>query len=335
LTTLLIDNIGALLTGDVAAPLSSATSLSIEDGRIAKLGPTGEADVHIDAGDGIVCPGLWDAHHVAFFGDYAPLTESRGYLERTVRCGVTTVVSVGALDVPGRPKDALSATQLAILSARSWVVDRPLNIKVLAGTLIATDGLTQAHLAEAAAAGVRRLAFLEPVPRAAILAELARAQHFVIVADAPFALEVQADLVLGANGTRGHGGLVDDDLRKLVDRADATVVLATTGSLRRAVELARRLPLERLALGIATPDAMGTQPGGVLMLLGLLVAFAGLSLDKAIALATGNAARGFRQPGGLLREGEPADILIASQQDDRLLIDTVVADGEVMSGPCA
>jgi len=312
LSRLLIDNIGLLASGDLAEPRLQADSLLIEDAAIAQIGGRPHVDEHLDAGGGLVCPGFWDAHHYAFFGDYAPLSESRGYLEASVRCGVTSAVSVGAAHLPGRPRDALGGTQLAILSTRSWAVERPLGLKMLAGTLIAAARLTADDLSEAASAGVTCLSFLDEVPGAPELAQLAGAKGFRIVAEAPVAEGVSADVILSVNGTRTHPGLDDTEVGRFLNRSNPMLVLSATGSLKRAVEIATRFPLDRLTLGSAQPDRVGVRPDAIPSMIELLVGFGNLDPCRAIALASGNAARAYAQRGGVIRVGAPADLLLAS-----------------------
>ena len=75
----------------------------------------------------------------------------------------------------------------------------------------------------------------------------------------------------------------------------------------------------------------------------LLAALPGLAPAMALACASGNAARAFHQPGGLIAEGQPADLILcrpapgapyadaleALAQGGWLHVDTVLVEGEV------
>lgn len=78
MTTLLIDNIGSLVTNDPAldaGPLGvlRTAAVVVEDGRIAWYGPTSaapDADTRLDAAGRTVIPGFVDSHaHLVFAGD--------------------------------------------------------------------------------------------------------------------------------------------------------------------------------------------------------------------------------------------------------------------------
>ena len=81
MTSLLVDNIGLLVTWDEEHPTLSRAALLIDDGRVAWTGPAQdapEADGVLDARGGCVVPGFVDAHtHLVFGGDRADEFESR------------------------------------------------------------------------------------------------------------------------------------------------------------------------------------------------------------------------------------------------------------------
>lgn len=95
--TVLVDNIGLLVTHDAERSELERAALLIDDGRVAWWGEASEApaaDDRIDAEGGCVIPGFVDSHsHVVFAGDRADEFEARmsgrsyeaGGIRRTVR----------------------------------------------------------------------------------------------------------------------------------------------------------------------------------------------------------------------------------------------------------
>ena len=97
MTTVLIDDIGLLVTHDEERPEVREAALLVEDGVVAWWGEAASApsaDTRIDAAGGCVIPGFVDSHsHVVFAGDRADEFEARmagrsyeaGGIRRTVR----------------------------------------------------------------------------------------------------------------------------------------------------------------------------------------------------------------------------------------------------------
>src|SRR5438309_9114899 len=105
MSSILIKNIGTLVTGDLKTPLRSADSLSIEDGIIQKIGNgiTRKADHVIDA-DGITAmPGLIDSHSHPSIGEYTPAQNALSWITNYMHGGVTALISAGELHLPGLP----------------------------------------------------------------------------------------------------------------------------------------------------------------------------------------------------------------------------------------
>lgn len=364
---LVIRGAGAIATGDVRHPLlEGGLDVHIADGRISAIGPaTGGRDANasgavLEARGMLLAPGLWDAHHHPYFGDHTPHFDARGYLEATVRAGTTTIVSAGTIDLPGRPRDAVGARELAVLAERSWLHDRPLELKVLAGTVVATPRLADADFARLASLGIRRLCFVEPLPTAADArrqAASARANGMTVMAHcdlAPLASDagaVDALRAIDPGVALGVNGLVapppDDVLDWLVERSGAALDLDLMGSLdvaaRVVARVAARGELERIVIGTATPSPLGIVPGGVQRMAQHLAGAAIVTPAVALALASGNTARAYAMPGGRVAPGEPADLILcraprgapyraaleALEHGGWLEIDTVLIDGAI------
>jgi enamidase len=190
-TRTLIRGIGTLISGDVRSPLMKQTRITIDDGRIVAIGDEAEpegVDQMIDANGSSVAPGLWDSHYHPYFGDYSPRQEAGSTVTRTVKAGVTSMVSAGAGHQPGmylpspnlpnvqavraskgqdpgRARDARGSKALAISMHRAWLDYRPMGAKVYAGTVLAEDGFTRDDFVDMAEQGIRMLKFLRPVSR--------------------------------------------------------------------------------------------------------------------------------------------------------------------------
>src|SRR5579875_2442975 len=98
-------NIGTILSGNIASPVTAGTAIVMEDGKIASVGTGGDADdcdVAIDAAGMMVMPGLIDSHVHITFGDYTPRQKTVGFLESYIHGGVTTSISASEVHVPGR-----------------------------------------------------------------------------------------------------------------------------------------------------------------------------------------------------------------------------------------
>src|SRR3954453_7943131 len=145
-----------VVTGDIAAPLSNADSVLIEDGRFTAIGRgiDEDADVVIDAKGASAFPGLIDSHVHPVFGDWTPRQRTTDFIESGLHGGVTTMISAGEVHLPGRPKDIVGLKALAIVAVRAYANARPAGVKVHAGAPILELGMERQDFADLAAAGV-------------------------------------------------------------------------------------------------------------------------------------------------------------------------------------
>src|ERR671922_2562494 len=161
MATLGLVNIGALATGDLAAPRQAVESLRVEAGRVTALGAASRtgaarADVVVDCRGTTVIPGLVDSHCHVVLGDYTPRQKTVDFLDSYVHGGITSVVSAGeGVHAPGRPHDPAASKALAIAAAKCFAQFRPNGMKVNAGSVVLEPGLTDADFAEMAKHGVR------------------------------------------------------------------------------------------------------------------------------------------------------------------------------------
>jgi enamidase len=105
MASLLLKNIGTLVTGDLKNPLRSADSIFIEDGIIREIGNGfgRKADRVIDAAGITAMPGLIDSHSHPSIGEYTPAQNSLSWITHYMHGGVTALVSAGELHLPGLP----------------------------------------------------------------------------------------------------------------------------------------------------------------------------------------------------------------------------------------
>src|SRR5712692_2993252 len=162
--SILIKNIGRLVTGDLKNPLRSADSIFIDNGLIQDIGNGigRKADRVIDA-DGITAiPGLIDSHSHPSIGEYTPAQNSLSWITNYMHGGVTALISAGELHLPGLPlpPDPKTAVSLALVTKRCYDNLRPAGVKVFAGTLLLVPGLTEKDFDEIAAAGIRLVKFI-------------------------------------------------------------------------------------------------------------------------------------------------------------------------------
>lgn len=342
-----IINIGRIVTGDLKNPTAPGDALLMEGGRIVAVGTLSadtveDADAVIDAAGTIAIPGLIDSHVHITFGDYTPRQQTVGYLESYTHGGVTASVSASEVHVPGRPKDPAGVKALALAAMKSFETFRPGGMRVHAGAVILEPGLTEADLAELAAAGLRFAkagfgAFATPFDYAPLVKAARRHGLITMVhtggASIPGSSGIWAEHVLAMDpdvSFHVNGGPVampESGFQRLVSESGVAMQLCTAGNLRTALLTARLLAeageLERLLIATDTPTGSGIMPLGILYTISHLASLGGMDPVTAIAAATGNNARVFRLNSGILAPGRDADVVLidacaGGSQDDAL-----------------
>ncbi|MEO3855737.1 amidohydrolase family protein [Acrocarpospora sp. B8E8] len=361
----LIHNIGALITGDIAAPVADPGAILIEDGKIAEVGTgvtPGEADQVIDALGTTVAPGLIDSHCHVVLGDYTPRQTAVGFLASYLHGGITSVISPGEIHLPGRPHDAAGVKALAVIAQRSWSAYRPGGMKVNGGSVVLEPVLTADDLRELAELGVRWAKFgfgryADPADGVPQIRD-ARAAGIVVTchsggASIPGSKPITTDhLLLLRPDVCGHlnGGPTSLDaggLRAIVRDTGMALQLVQAGNLRSAIELVALVgeygAERRVVLGSDTPTGTGTMPLGVIKTVAELSSLAGVDPAVAWAWATGNASSVYSLEAGIVAPGRPADLVVldapwGSQAPDALGalargdipgISAVLVDGEI------
>lgn len=225
-------------------------------------------------------------------------------------------------------RDAAGAKALAIVSVKAWQAERPMGVKCYAGTVIAEPGLSAEDFDDLVEAGVQRIKFLRPLPSIAecerycgwarergmlVMAHTGGRKLIRETASIRASLEVlRPDVACHVNGGPTPPPIEDADW--LIAETDCTLDLVFHGNLNVArhvlASLAARGQLGRVVIGTDSPSAGGVNPGGVLRTITLLCGITGLPPEVLLCLATGNTARRYGLPGGLVEVGQPADLVV-------------------------
>jgi enamidase len=334
MTTTAIVNIGALVSGDLDRPLLPATSLVIEDDRFAAIGPdaaaVARADRVIDAGGTTLIPGLIDSHTHPAIGDYTPRLNAVGWIDHYLHGGVTSMISTGELHVPGRPHDPAGVKALSILACKSFrnMAAGTGTAKVIGGTLILESGLVEADFREVAEAGVKAVKFIQAITDRTEAIQFSRwAKKYGLVVlihcggtslpDVPTTtakaiMEIEPDVLAHLNG--GPTALSFEDIDLLIRHTPWIIDIVRFGNPRavlRMIETILEIGAEkRVVLGTDSPTGNGVEPLGMLHLITFLASCSALAPERALCMATGNTARVYGLPTGIVEPGRVADLVL-------------------------
>jgi enamidase len=363
----LIKGIGQIVSGDIERPLLDGDSLVIEDGKFVAIGRAldGDADTVIDAHGSTLIPGLIDSHCHPVFGDFTPRQRTMDFIESGLNGGLTTMISAGEVHLPGRPKDIVGLKALAIVAAKAYANLRPAGVKVHGGAPILELGMVEADFAEMAKAGVKLvgeigLGSVKTGKDAAPMVRWAK-QHGMTVTihtggpsiagsnpiSAEVVLEADPHVVGHING--GTTSMSEREIDSLVATSMALEIVHCGNGKTALHTLARATDaraLGRVILGNDAPSGTGVVPLGILRVLAHLVSLGGVAPATAIAMATGNTARVYRLPVGVIAPGREADCCIvdapvgsvgrtaleALRAGDLFGISMVLIDGQIRIG---
>ncbi len=336
MASVLIKNIGTLVTGNLKSPLRRADSVYFEDGIIRAIGNglDQKADQVIDASGITAIPGLIDSHSHPSIGEYTPAQNSLSWITNYMHGGVTALISAGELHMPGLPlpPDPRTALSLALLTKRCYDNLRPSGVKVFAGTLLLVPGLTEKDFDEIAAAGIRLVKFIFydysrlPDGEAERYVTWARARGIKVkihsggvsrsgvsqVAGFDIVTKIKPDVV--GHITGGPIPMPENDLVRIVSETDYYVEMCSSGNYRMALSLVcavrQNNAFHRMLIGTDTPGGTGIIPRGIMREIAFLSSVADVPPEAAICMATGNVGRAHGLSIGLLEEGKPADIVL-------------------------
>jgi enamidase len=364
----LIYNIGTLITGDIKNPLSKEDSIYIEDSCFVELGTDRkDADVVINANGLLVAPGLIDGHVHPTIGDFTLAQNSTSWVTHYLHGGITRMVSAGEIHYPGLPLDRQDPKLfkgLARLTKNCYDRERPSGLKVDAGTLLLTSGLTETDFDEMVELGSKCVKFIfypygrvpgedEQYVRWAKEKGLVVKIHsggvsrsgVSVPADADLILRLRPDVVGHING--GPIPMSFKDMDRIIAESDFWLEISYAGNYRAAVHVAGRAlerdELNRVVLGTDTPAGTGVTPRGILRVMTLVASLGNVPPELAICLATGNTARAHNLDSGFIQAGKPADLVIMGkiqgcqanshlevlEMGDLLGVSMVIIDGSI------
>lgn len=350
MSSLLLKNIGTIVSGDIRAPILDGDAIFVAQGKIEKFGLESElnvsaADVTIDCAGTTVAPGLFDSHCHVVLGDYTPRQKQTGFLESEVHGGVTTFISAGEVHLAGRPKDPAGAKALAIVAAKSFANFRPGGGKVVGGAVILEKGLTQADFEEMAREGVRTvgeigLGAVKNPEDAVSMVQWAKACNMTVMmhtggtsipgsstVTAEMVIQTAPDIVSHING--GPTAVALDEVKRLVTETDFALEMVHCGNPKIMVEAAdlcvEHDVLARVIIGNDAPSGTGVIPLGVLRVVAHLASLSAIKPEEALCMATGNTARVHKLPRGIIAQGLEADLVIMDAPMGSVGEDTLAA----------
>jgi enamidase len=363
----LIRGIGQIVSGDIEQPLLDGDSIVIEDGRFAAVGRglDADADTVVDAKGSTVIPGLIDSHCHPVLGDFTPRQRTVDFIESGLNGGVTTMISAGEVHVPGRPKDIVGLKALAIVAAKAYANLRPAGVKVHGGAPILELGMVEEDFAEMAKAGVKLvgeigLGSVKTGKDAAPMVRWAKKHGMTvtihtggpsIAGSSPISAEVvlEADPHVVGHINGGTTSMSEREIDSLVATRMALEIVHCGNGKTALHTLARATDaraLHRVIIGNDAPSGTGVVPLGILRVLAHLASLGGVAPEAAIAMATGNTARVYGLPVGVIAVGREADCCIvdapvgsvgrtaleALRAGDLFGISMILIDGQIRIG---
>lgn len=329
---IVIENIGQIVTGDIAEPLADGDTLVVSEGKIAAVGfdvDRGRPDLVVDAAGATLAPGLIDSHCHVVLGDYTPRQKTVDFLESYTHGGVSRCISASEVHAPGRPRDPAGVKALALAAQRCFSAYRPGGMTVHAGSVILEPGLTAEDFRELGEQGVwlAKAGFGDFATPADCAPQVHAAQQagFVVMchtggASIPGSSPVTADDLLAMlPDVSGHvnGGptsMSGADIERVLAERRIALQVVQAGNLRSALGIVDSLveagDLERLLIATDTPTGTGTMPLGTIKSVVELSALTALAPEQAIAAASGNVGRVYGLDAGLIRTGSPADLML-------------------------
>jgi enamidase len=327
----LIRNIGQIVSGDIAKPLLDGDSIVTADGKIVAVGRglDDDADTVIDARGSTVVPGLIDSHCHPVFGDFTPRQRTIDFIDSGLNGGITTMISAGEVHLPGRPKDIVGLKALAIVAAKAYANARPAGVKMHAGAPILELGMVEDDFAEMAKAGVKLvgeigLGSVKTGKDAAPMVRWAKKHGMTVTIhtggpsiagsntiSGEVVLEADPDVVGHING--GTTSMSEREIDALV-ATQMALEIVHCGNGKTALHALRRAQeakaTQRIIIGLDAPSGTGVVPLGILRVLAHLVSLGGLAPEEAVCMATGNTARVYKLPVGVIAPGREADFCI-------------------------
>jgi enamidase len=367
--SILIKNVGALVTGDLKNPRRDADSIFIVNGVIREIGNhiNHKADRAIDAAGITAIPGLIDSHSHPSIGEYTPAQNTLSWITNYMHGGVTALISAGELHLPGLPlpPDARTALSVAVVTKRCYDNLRPSGVKVHAGTLLLVPGLMEKDFDEIASLGIKLVKFifydysLLPNGEAERYVKWARARGIKVkihsggvsrsgvsqVAGWEIVKKIDPDII--GHITGGPIPMAEAEMIRIANETEYFVEICSSGNYRLALSLIRAVKAKaiyhRVLIGTDTPGGTGIIPRGILREIAFISSVGEVTPETAICMATGNVGRAHGLDIGIIEEGRPADLVLLHKitgsvakdaldsfaKGDLPGISTVIIDGEI------
>ncbi|EHI97718.1 amidohydrolase [Clostridium sp. DL-VIII] len=337
MNTIIIKNIGEIVSGDISNPILKENTIIIEDKKIIAIGNEdlltsySNADATIiDANNTTVIPGLIDSHVHTTLGDFAPRQKTLDYISSALHGGVTTMISAGECHTPGRPKDPEGTKALAILASKSFYNAPPAGVKVHGGSLILEKGLVEKDFEELKKQGVWivgeiGLGSVNTPKDAAPMVEWAHKYGFKVqmhtggtsipgssTVTAEDVIATAPDVVSHING--GPTAISLEEVDKIIDKTSFALEIVQCGNPKVANYVAKQAEnknmLHRIIFGNDAPSGTGLIPLGILRNICQISSISEIPADKVVAMATGNTAKVYELNTGIIAVGKEADLVI-------------------------
>ncbi len=333
--SIVIKNIGTILSGDIDNPILKGDTIVVTDGKIAAIGGAEiangiEAEKVIDAAGSTVTPGLFDTHVHTSLGDYAHRQFASNFIEGELHGGVTTIISAGECHTPGRPKDPAGTKALAILAHKSFAALKPGGVKVHGGSVILEKGLVEKDFEEMAKEGVWTvgeigLGSVKDPADAAPMVEWAHKNGMKVqmhtggtsipgssTVTAAQVMATKPDVISHING--GPTAIPLSEVDKLMDETDFAMEIVQCGNPKVTDYVARRAKekgqLGRIIFGNDAPSGTGIIPLGILRNICQVASVSDIPGEIALCMATGNSAKVYNKLNtGIIAVGREADLV--------------------------
>lgn len=337
MATLVIKNIGTIVSGDINKPILDGSVIVIEDNLIQAIGGEellaniGDAKV-VDANGTTVTPGLWDTHvHVSTADGYGVRQKTIGFIDSAKHGGVTTMISAGEAHYPGRPKDPAGTKALAIVGHKSFANAKPDGVKVEGGALIMEKGLVEKDFADLAEQGCWivgevGLGSINNPELAAPMVEWAHKYGFKVqmhtggtsipgssTVTADDVIKTKPDVVSHING--GPTSIPESEVDRIMDETEFAMEIVQMGNPKIAAYVLNRAAekgqLGRIIFGNDAPSGSGILPLGILRNISFAASMTDIAPELCVAMATGNPAKVYDKLNrGVIAPGKEADLLI-------------------------
>jgi len=337
MATLVIKNIGTIVSGDINKPILEGSVIVIEDNLIQAIGGEellaniGDAKV-VDANGTTVTPGLWDTHvHLTTADGYGTRQKTIGFIDSAKHGGVTTMISAGECHTPGRPKDPVGTKALAIVGHKTFANAKPDGVKVEGGALIMEKGLVEQDFADLAEQGCWivgeiGLGSVNNPELAAPMVEWAHKYGFKVqmhtggtsipgssTVTADDVIKTKPDVVSHING--GPTSIPTAEVDRIMDETDFAMEIVQMGNPKIAAYVLNRAAekgqLGRIIFGNDSPSGSGILPLGIMRNISFAASMTDIAPELCVAMATGNPAKVYTKCNrGVIAPGKEADLLI-------------------------